>query len=323
MTILETKRLILRRFTMDDLDDIYRLLFADEEVKSTWSGRTGTEDEIKAGFAKEHIESDGKFGLRAMVRKNDNAFIGLMGFQQHLPDEEVPYLLSEEVPDRTISADPNFIEVELTYALGRPYWKRGYAVEMGRAMIPYGFETLGISRIIQGVLGHNTNSINLMRRLGFRIEKQLNTENMVGIVDDYLPVTYKRDLEGVDWDEMKATLQEDNFDNGRTPEQLRISFENSYATCIAYVDGRIVGTVRVLSDDVCNAYIVDVWTLTQYRRRKIATQMMDRLLVELQGQHVYLFTDDRLDFYHSLGFEERPVGMQKVIGQWLVNDPTA
>lgn len=319
MIILETERLLLRRFVQDDLDDIYRLLFADEEVKSTWSGRTGTEVEIKAGFAKEHIEPMDELSLQALVRKDDDAFIGLMGFQRHLPDEDHPYLQSAEAPNRTISNDPTVIETELTYALGRPYWKQGYAVEMGRAMITYGFETLGISRIIQGVLGHNTNSINLMRRLGFRIEKQLNTDNVVGIFDDYLPVTYKRDLDGVDWAEMKATLHVDDFDNGRTPEQLRISFENSAATCIAYIDGRIIGTVRVLSDGICNAYVVDVWTLTQYRRRGIATQMMERLLLDLQGQHVYLFSDDRVDFYHSLGFEERPVGLQKVIGQWLVN----
>mgnify|MGYP006055353577 CR=1 FL=1 len=144
---------------------------------------------------------------------------------------------------------------------------------------------------------------------------------LVGIFDDYLPVTYKRDLDNVDWVEMKTTLQEDDFDNGRTPEQLRISFENSASTCIAYVDGRIIGTVRALSDGICNAYIVDVWTLTQYRRRGIATQMMERLLGELQGQHVYLFTGDRVDFYHSLGFTKQPIGMEKVIGQWLMNDP--
>ena len=34
-------------------------------------------------------------------------------------------------------------------------------------------------------------------------------------------VTYRRDLEGVDWDEMKAILVADDFDNGRTPEQLQ------------------------------------------------------------------------------------------------------
>lgn len=133
-------------------------------------------------------------------------------------------------------------------------------------------------------------------------------------------VVYKRDLQGVDWDEMKTTLEADDFDNGRTPTQLKRSFENSYSTCIAYSEDRIIGTARVLSDGVCNAYVVDVWTLSAYRRQGIARAMIDQLLDELQGQHVYLFTDDSVDFYKKLGFTERPVGMEKVIGTWLVND---
>lgn len=118
---------------------------------------------------------------------------------------------------------------------------------------------------------------------------------------------------------MKATLSVDNFDNGRSPEQLRTSFANSYATCLAYADERIVGTARVLSDGICNAYLVDVWTLTEYRRQGIARTMIEMLLEKLQGQHVYLFTDDVVDFYKRLGFQERPTGLEKVVGQWLID----
>jgi hypothetical protein len=56
------------------------------------------------------------------------------------------------------------------------------------------------------------------------------------------PITYQQDLAGVDWAEMKATLQRDNFDNGRSPEQLKASFENSAVACIAYAEGCIIGT---------------------------------------------------------------------------------
>ena len=132
-------------------------------------------------------------------------------------------------------------------------------------------------------------------------------------------IIYKTNLTDVDWIEMKKTLHEDAFDNGRSPEQLKKSFENSYASCITYANNHIIGTARVLSDGVCNAYIVDVWTLTAYRRQGIARQMMQILLDNLKGQHVYLFTDDNLNFYQKLGFTEQPVGMGQVIGRWLVN----
>lgn len=130
-------------------------------------------------------------------------------------------------------------------------------------------------------------------------------------------IIYKTDLNQVDWQQMKSALASDVFDNGRSPSQLQTSFENSFTTVIAYVGDRIIGTARALSDEVCNAYVVDVWTLSQYRRRGIASAMMKLLLAKLEGQHVYLFTDDSVEFYEKLGFEVQPTGLGKVIGQWL------
>ncbi len=117
---------------------------------------------------------------------------------------------------------------------------------------------------------------------------------------EMIDVKYKTDLKNVDWAEMKTTLQQDKFDNGRSPEQLKTSFKNSFATCIAYIDNRIIGTARVLSDGVCNAYIVDIWTLSSFRHKGIARTMVQTLLSRLKGQHVYLFTDDAVDFYKKL-----------------------
>jgi len=130
-------------------------------------------------------------------------------------------------------------------------------------------------------------------------------------------IRYETSLEGVDWEQMKASLAADDFDNGRTPGQLRESFLNSHAAVVAYDGGRIVGTARVLSDGVCNAYVVDVWTLSSHRRRGVARRMMERLEEGLRGQHVYLFSDDAVGFYKKLGYREQPTGLSKVVGEWL------
>ena len=61
-------------------------------------------------------------------------------------------------------------------------------------------------------------------------------------------IPYKTNLSEGDWTAMKAKLADDDFDNGRSADQLRTSFENSYATVIAYDDSQIIGTARVLSD---------------------------------------------------------------------------
>lgn len=132
-----------------------------------------------------------------------------------------------------------------------------------------------------------------------------------------MPYAYKRNLEGVNWPAFKQSMIDGEFDNGRTPEQYEQSFANSFSTILVYDDETLIGTARVLSDGVCNAYMVDVWTHPPYRRQGIASTMVRELLHELQGQHVYLFTDDMPEFYRSLGFVERPFGMEIVVGAWL------
>ena len=133
-----------------------------------------------------------------------------------------------------------------------------------------------------------------------------------------MPIIYQTDLEAVDWQALKSVLAADDFDNGRDPEQLRISFENSHSTCISYANGDIIGTVRALSDGVCNAYVVDVWTLTAFRGHGIARRMMATLLANLAGQHVYLFTDkETAGFYEANGFEQAGIGYERIVGSWL------
>jgi ribosomal protein S18 acetylase RimI-like enzyme len=137
-----------------------------------------------------------------------------------------------------------------------------------------------------------------------------------------MTITYKDEIDGIDWQQMKSILNEDDFDNGRSPEQLQASFANSYAFSIAYDSEKIIGTARVLSDGVCNAYIVDVWTYTPYRHQGIARHMIHDLMNRLQGQHIYLFTEeDTVPFYETLGFQEQGIGLSIVVGEWLVANP--
>jgi predicted GNAT family acetyltransferase len=130
-------------------------------------------------------------------------------------------------------------------------------------------------------------------------------------------ISYSSDRARVDWNALKRDLTTDHFDNGRAPEELCRSFENSFAVVFARDGDRIIGKARALSDGVCNAYIVDVWTHSDYRRRGIATTMMKMLLSKLDGQHVYLVTDDQTEFYETLGFKKQPEGMSRIVGTWL------
>jgi len=130
-------------------------------------------------------------------------------------------------------------------------------------------------------------------------------------------IVYQTTMDGIDWAQLKADLLADDFDNGRTPDELRRSGENSAVNVFARLNGRVIGTARALSDGVGNAYVVDVWTHSNYRRRGIASRMMALLAERLPGQHIYLFTDSAEGFYRKLGYRRQGVGLSMVSGQWL------
>jgi predicted GNAT family acetyltransferase len=133
-------------------------------------------------------------------------------------------------------------------------------------------------------------------------------------------VTFDSSLDGIDWAQAKADLAADHFDNGRSADALRRSFEQSQHVAFARDGDRIVGMARMLSDGVCNAYAVDVWTRSSYRRRGIASTLMRMLADAVPGQHIGLQTDDAQAFYESLGYRPQPEFWSLVSGRWLDND---
>lgn len=58
-------------------------------------------------------------------------------------------------------------QAELGYWIGRAHWRQGIATEAARAMVEWGFVSLGLSRIIASALTENTASQAVLRHLGF------------------------------------------------------------------------------------------------------------------------------------------------------------
>ena len=138
-----------------------------------------------------------------------------------------------------------------------------------------------------------------------------------------MSVEFQTDSTLISWESLKTDLIADDFHNGRTTQQLKRSFENSQVQIYCLEEERCIATARALSDGICNAYVVDVWTLTSYRHQGIASRMMEMIISRCPGQHIYLFTDDAVDFYKKSGFVERPVGLEIVSGEWLQNTPSS
>lgn len=132
-------------------------------------------------------------------------------------------------------------------------------------------------------------------------------------------IEIRTDLKAVDWEALKHDLINDNFHNGRSTAQLRLSFENSTHVAMGFDEARCIANGRMLSDGVGNAYVIDVWTLGAYRRQGIGQRIMQSLVDAVPGQHIYLQTDDAISFYEALGFIRQPEGMSRISGTYLQN----
>jgi [ribosomal protein S5]-alanine N-acetyltransferase len=154
--ILETKRLLLRPLTMDDLDALLAL-YSDTDVKKYVYTEAMTLEETREELEwaiKVYSEQPG-FGLWATIHKETGEFIGRCG------------LLQWTIEDRT--------EVELTYMLAQKYWGKGLGTEVAQALMEYGIEKLNLSRLICCIDQENQASIRVAENLGMRFEKMVDT----------------------------------------------------------------------------------------------------------------------------------------------------
>ena len=73
----------------------------------------------------------------------------------------------------TVSYQAHFTPaVEVAWRLARAYWDRGYATEAARAVLDYGFATLGLTEIVAVTVPDNRRSRRVMERLGMsRVEQ--------------------------------------------------------------------------------------------------------------------------------------------------------
>ena len=149
MPEIETDRLLLRMFSLADLEDLARI-YADPDVMRYLSGHPLTREE-SAGWLKYFISGWEQYGFGwwALVLKNSTELIGHCGLQ-------------------FIHVTP---EVEVTYGLAKEYWRKGLASEAARACLRYGFEELKLHRIYALADPGNTGSHRVMERVGMRYDK--------------------------------------------------------------------------------------------------------------------------------------------------------
>ena len=173
MKTIDTERLVLRPFRWEDFDDFHQLAYADPAVAPWWTGCTKTPEEVKGAFRRTVEQPIGQPGWLAVILKDGDALIGGIGLQRWTADEDTSWYIPEHPADAP-KRDPEVLEVELTYVLGRAYWGHGYATEAAEAVLAYGFGELGVTRMLSPINSENDRSIRLARRVGCRIARNLH-----------------------------------------------------------------------------------------------------------------------------------------------------
>ena len=148
---LQTERLVLRRFTSADLDDLVAL-DGDPAVMRYITGGTPTpRDEMRDDYLPfwlAYYDAGDRYGFWAAIERVTGAFLGWF----HL---------------RPLPEDPAD-EPELGYRLVRSSWGLGYATEGSRALIDRAFAELGARRVHASTMAVNTGSRRVMEKAGMR-----------------------------------------------------------------------------------------------------------------------------------------------------------
>ena len=147
---LQTERLVLREFTLQDAPDVQRLAGSIEIARMTTLIPHPYED----GMAEEWIATHrpayeaGEHVIFAVVSREEGTLLGSIGLSLNARDNNG----------------------ELGYWIGVPYWGKGYSTEAAQEMVRYGFEDLGLPRIHANHFGSNPASGRVMQKVGMRYE---------------------------------------------------------------------------------------------------------------------------------------------------------
>lgn len=164
---LQTERLILRRFTIDDAEAMYNNWANDPEVTKFLMWQPHTDVSVSKAVTNEWVENykDDNYYQWAIVLKELGEPIGSIA---------------------AVKVDDAIKMVHIGYAIGTQWWHRGYTSEALTRLVRFFFEEIGINRIESRHDPRNPNSGKVMVKAGLKYEgtlRQSDTNNQGGFCD--------------------------------------------------------------------------------------------------------------------------------------------
>lgn len=154
-TILETDRLLVRELTLEDVDDLFEL-YAEPGMTDYMEPLYSYEKEVE--YQKAYIEHMYRFfgyGMWLVFEKETGRLVGRAGLENR-----------EELDG----------EMELGYAIGTSYQRKGYATEVCRAIIRYAIDYLEIEKLNCLIETGNIVSEHVAQKVGFTFQGELDID---------------------------------------------------------------------------------------------------------------------------------------------------
>lgn len=168
--IMETKRLIIRELSQEDIADLSQIL-QDPEVVYAYE-HTFTKKDVQEWLDRQvkRYQADG-FGLWALIEKQTGKMVGQAGLTwQECEGEKV---------------------LEIGYLLKKCYWHQGYATEAAEACKIYAFEKLEALKVYSVIKADNWSSMRVAERIGMKKEKEFTAYYYNGPMRHFLFGTEK------------------------------------------------------------------------------------------------------------------------------------
>ena len=148
--MVESERLIFRKFTLDDLPTLIEQRSDPDVIKFLGGTKLQNPEALskRIRFYMSCYDSHG-FGTCAMIWKPTGEMIGSAGIQPLDGTDEI----------------------EVGYSMIKEYWGRGIGTEAARAWLNHGFRNAGLDRIVAVAHTENWPSRHIMEKLGMHYEK--------------------------------------------------------------------------------------------------------------------------------------------------------
>ena len=141
---------MLRPFRLEDAPNVQRLAGAREVAANTLNIPHPYEDGVAESFIENTARAweTGRDATFAITLREADELVGCIG----------------------MGIKPRFQHAEIGYWISVPYWNQGYATEAARAILQFGFETLGLHRIYATILVGNEASGRVQEKVGMKYE---------------------------------------------------------------------------------------------------------------------------------------------------------